>query len=71
MYFGTLLRQKRKEMGLTQEQIAAKTGVPQRRISYVERSIRYHQHFLWIGKIIKAMGLSMDKFYEELTGEKF
>lgn len=61
---GRMIRRRRKELGLTQEELEARSGVPQRTISDIERAT--NPHYLpedpeTLRRLGAALGLSMEE----------
>lgn len=64
MSFGTYLRSVRERKGMTQAQLADKTGIPQTTISGVENNGKI-PNFINASKMADALGIDMNEFPKE------
>ncbi len=60
--FGEYLRQKRKELGMSQAELSAKTGIDRTYLSMLEN--RGNPAFNKIQEIVKALNLSLEDFFK-------
>jgi transcriptional regulator with XRE-family HTH domain len=60
MNFGTKIRQRREQLGLSQQELARKLGMTQARISEIESGARPHVNLTNLRNLARALGVSAD-----------
>ena len=63
---GAVFRQYRLRRGMTQEQLEALSGLKQSYISTLERDETRDPSFTRVSRLLRAMGVSVDQFIEDL-----